>query len=904
MLDLISLRGCRLHNLKNVNAQFPLGKITVVCGPSGCGKSTLVMDTLHGESKRRYLETLSPFAADLLGGKRSIPLDSAEGLPASLAIAATRGEAPAKATALSIAECDNALRTLFAAFAKPACPICGAPMASQSREEIIREIAGMPIGTKLQFLAKIEMGNAEKATPSPYADHDHVRAKALSGQREQVRGDIKVNGNDKKSKNRTTLDKLSAVFLAQGYTRAIADGTMYSLADLLPGEKVLTPKEFYIIVDRIIVRENTRTRIAEAVDGTLKLTHSAITLDIAGKRKFYSTKPYCPNARDAQHQKQTSRENVAARNAANSIAALDARAFSPYNRASFCEYCDGTGIVQESSDKDVSAIKDKVNAKGNEKSSRKGRAESDVESDEDENAECPHCHGLRLKKTYLNATIDEVSYKQILTTNFTELPKLLHQIFDGKIGQNLKATFNSLLDRIEAINDLGIGYLTPGRAGQTLSGGELQRLKLASLSTGHLNGLLIALDEPASGLHASDVVALWKVLEKIRKRGNTLVLIEHNPQIITRADYIIEMGPGAGEKGGEILFQGNRDEVLENPESPTGMWIRKLDERRETRDERGDSRLRGNDKSEVGRSRSERKSFDIASGNKAISNGKQNEAILVENFAKFDMAPVNAAFPINKFSVITGQSGSGKSTLLFENIAKRAKTEEFKKLGIDALSILTTGDFHGNKRSTVLSAIGLATLLRDLFAKLPESKVRGYTASKFSLHAPGGRCENCKGEGVIYDPLGYEESECPVCLGKRFRDEVLEVRFKSLSIADILDMEIGSAYKLFTNMKPFAEKLKPLVDTGLDYLRLGQTTAHLSGGERARLRLSITLARAKAPNTLFLFDEPARGLHQKDIQQLLGLIHGLCNAGHTVIAIEHAQDFVDAADYVVELKRK
>ena len=663
MLDYISIRGCRLHNLKNVNAQFPLGKITVVCGPSGCGKSTLVMDTLHGESKRRYLETLSPFAADLLGGKRSIPLDSAEGLPASLAIAATRGEAPAKASALSIAECDNALRTLFAAFAKPACPICGAPMVSQSREEIIREIAGMPIGTKLQFLAKIEL-----------------------------------------NESRTTLDKLSAVFLAQGFTRAIADGTMYSLADLLPGEKVLTPKEFFIIVDRIIVRENTRTRIAEAVDGTLKLTHSAITLDIAGERKFYSTKPCCPNAGNEQHQKSDVQE---------AIASLDARAFSPYNRASVCEYCEGTGLLESS------------------------------ESDENENTECPHCQGLRLKKTYLNATVDDVSYKQILTTEFAKLPELLHQIFDNKVGQNLKATFNSLLDRIEAINDLGIGYLTPGRAGQTLSGGELQRLKLASLSTGHLNGLLIALDEPASGLHASDVTALWKVLEKIRKRGNTLVLIEHNPQIISRADYIIEMGPGAGEKGGEILFQGARDEVLENPGSPTGKWLNELGIRKSEFGIKGDSR------------------------------SKDDTAILVENFAKFDMAPVNAAFPINKFSVITGQSGSGKSTLLFENIAKRAKAEEFKKLGIDALSILTTGDFHGSKRSTVLSAIGLTTLLRDLFAKLPESKVRGYTASKFSMQAPGGRCENCKGEGVIYDPLGYEESECPVCLGKRFRDEVV-----------------------------------------------------------------------------------------------------------------------------------
>ena len=842
MLDYISIRGCRLHNLKNINAQFPLGKITVVCGPSGCGKSTLVMDTLHGESKRRYLETLSPFAADLLGGKRTIPLDSAEGLPASLAIAATRGEAPAKASALSIAECDNALRTLFAAFAKPACPICGAPMVSQSREEIIREIAGMPVGTKLQFLAKIE-------TEKGMAILEHFDKLSAS----QGRGD-NAGG---KSKSRTTLDKLSAVFLAQGFTRAIADGSMYSLADLLPGEKVLTPKEFFIIVDRIIVRENTRTRIAEAVDGTLKLTHSAITLDIAGERKFYSTKPCCPNANDERHQISDIRET---------IASLDARAFSPYSRTSVCEYCEGTGNIQETTPT-------KINEKG---SSRKSRAESDVEIDEDENTECPHCHGLRLKKTYLNATVDDVSYKQILKTEFAELPELLHKIFDNKIGQNLKATFNSLLDRIEAINDLGIGYLTPGRAGQTLSGGELQRLKLASLSTGHLNGLLIALDEPASGLHSSDVAALWKVLEKIRKRGNTLVLIEHNPQIIKRADYIIEMGPGAGEKGGEILFQGTRDEVLENPGSPTGKWLNELGIEKRHCEEQSDA---------------------------AIHKTKEDTAILVENFAKFDMAPVNATFPINKFSVITGQSGSGKSTLLFENIAKRAKAEEFKKLGIDAFSILTTGDFHGSKRSTVLSAIGLATLLRDLFAKLPESKVRGYAASKFSMHAPGGRCENCKGEGVIYDPLGYEESECPVCLGMRFRDEVLEVRFKSLSIADILDMEIGSAYKLFTNMKPFAEKLKPLVDTGLDYLKLGQTTAHLSGGERARLRLSITLARAKAPNTLFLFDEPARGLHQKDIQQLLGLIHGLCNAGHTVIAIEHAQDFVNAADYVVELKR-
>lgn len=790
MTQFISLRGCRLHNLKNIDADFPRGKVTVVCGPSGCGKSTLVLDTLHGESKRRYLETLSPFAADLLGGRRNIPLTSAEGLPASLAIGPTRGEAPAKAYALSIAECDGALRTLFAAYAKPACPVCGKPMECETREQIIREIAGMELGTKLQFLAPIESA-----------------------------------GN--------TLDKLSAVFLSQGFTRALADGTLYSLADLLPGEKALTPKEFLIVVDRVIVRENTRTRIAESVDATLKLTHSAIVLNIGGNRKQYSTLPRCMDSADKAHQKAAASK----KNSTERIPSLEARFFSPYSRTSACPFCEGTGTL-------VKEVDDRIE-------------------------ECPRCNGTRLLPAYRNASIDGISYAQLLAMPFTELTRILHRLFDNKITENLKPTFNTLLERLKAIDELGIGYLAPGRAGQTLSGGEMQRLKLSSLSTGHLNGLLICLDEPASGLHQKDVDALWDVLQKVRDRGNTLVLIEHNPAIIRRADYIIEMGPGAGEKGGEVLMQGPAKQVLASPDSPTAKWIRELDA--------------------------------VKKDSKKKSRGA---GIEVQDFALYDMAPVSAKFPVGKFSVITGESGSGKSTLLFEGIARRAHAGEFAKLGIEDLSILATGDFHGNRRSTVLSAIDLMSKLRDLFAKLPESKVRGYGPNKFSIHAPGGRCENCKGEGVLLDPSGYEETECPVCLGRRFRDEVLEVRFKSFSIADILDMEVGKAYTLFENLKPFADKLKPLVETGLDYLRLGQTTAHLSGGERARLRLSIALSRAKAPNTLFLFDEPARGLHQKDIGQLLGLIRGLCDAGHTVIAIEHAQDFVNAADYAVELKRK
>ncbi|SOE78279.1 excinuclease ABC subunit A [Fibrobacter sp. UWT3] len=816
----ISIRGCRLHNLKNVDAQFPLGSITVVCGPSGCGKSTLVLDTLHGESKRRYLETLSPFAAELLGGRRIIPLDSAEGLPASLAVGPSHGETPAKAYALSISECDSTLRALFAAYAKPACPICGKPMESMSREGIIREIAGLPQGSKLQFLARIE-----KESPAQGGDSN--------------------DGKELRGKSRkTTLDKLSAVFLAQGFTRALADGVSYSLADLTESERRIAPEEFFIVVDRVIVRENTRTRIAEAVDGVLKLTHGELTLDNGGERRVYSTQPRCPD------------------HGAGLMRPLLPEDFSPYSRTSACPECNGTGSIE----------------------SKSADAGPGIARATEGGEECPKCHGLRLNKSILNASIEATTWQDILSTPFAELESRLHALLDTRLTAKQMPAFRTLTDRIQAVVDLGIGYLTAGRAGATLSGGEVQRLRLSSLSTGHLNNLLIVLDEPASGLHQSDVDALWKVLKKVQSRGNTLVLIDHNPALIRRADWIIEMGPGAGEKGGEILLQGKAKDVLENPQSPTGAWIKGLDERRKTKDDR-------------------RKTIDESDKRKKRNPVEKAASIDIEKFAMFDMKPVTAHFPVQKFSVITGQSGSGKSTLFFRNLVPRASRGEFDNLGIQALSVLSTGDFHGNRRSTVASAINLNTILRDLFAKLPESKVRGYTASKFATHAPGGRCENCKGEGVILDPAGYEESQCPVCLGRRFKDEILEVRFKSLSIADILDLEVGDAYRLFTNLKPFADKLKPLVDTGLDYLKLGQTTTHLSGGERARLRLSIALARAKAPNTLFLFDEPARGLHQKDIQHLLNLIHGLTEAGHTVIAIEHAQDFVNAADYVVELSR-
>ena len=774
----ISLRGAHLRNLRNLNADFPLGKITVVCGPSGCGKSTLVMDVLHGESRRRYLETLSPFALKILGGRTSIPLDNAEGLRPSIAIAASRGDAPSKSSPLSLSECEFPLRILWAALARPACPVCGKPMQCDSRESIIVKICNLPEGSRLQFLAPIDVLDL-------------------------------------------TLDALSATLLSQGYARVLADGKSLSLGDLTPAERKSKPKELFVILDRVIIREGVRTRIAEAVDATLRFSHTKVILDNGGTRTTFSTIPFCEE------------HNTTA-------APLEPGDFPPHSPKFRCPSCNGDGeIYSETEDRDP-----------------------DV---------CPECHGLRLKKEILASTVGETSWQDILESSFATLDTLLPKLFNGRLPEHLKSTADMLYARIHAVNKVGLGYLGAGRIGSTLSGGELGRLRLSPLATGHLDGMCVCLDEPASGLYKTDVEKLWEIFEEIRDRGNTLVLIEHNPILIEKADKVIEMGPGAGELGGEILFQGTPQELMAKKDSPTGAWLR-----------------------------------DILKAKKAEKKPAIPDAehITVQKFAKYDMQPVSAKFPVGHFSVISGESGSGKSTVLFENIQPRFAKGDFKKLGIQNISLLSTRGFFRNRRSSIASAIGIAPLLRELFAGLPESKVKGFTASKFSTTIPGGRCETCKGEGILRDPSGYEESECPVCQGKRFRDEILEIRFKTLSYADVLDLTVERAAALFGFAHKFSDRLQPLVRTGLGYLRLGQPTTHLSGGEAARLKLSLALSRAKFPNTLFLFDEPARGLHKNDIDRMIALIQELCKNGHTVIAIEHQEDFIRAAEYTCLLERK
>jgi len=742
MQNSIEIIGAYAHNLKNINASFPLGKITVVCGPSGCGKSSLVLDVLHAESRRRYLETLGSSAIAMLGGPRHVPVKAIHNLRPSIALECGDKTISKYATVSSLAEIAGMLRILFAECATPVCPECGADMKSLTPQFMVEKLSNIKVGTKFQILAP-----------------------------------IKTTGK--------TLGELSKIYLAQGFVKAISDGKSISLDTLSKNTETQIPQEFYIVIDRIIAKENQRTRLSEAVDSALRVSENLVLADFESEKLFLSTIPRCETH-------------------GCTAEPLTERHFSPWRNR----------------------------------------------------GECP--------KFAMESKWQGYSWLSLHSKTLSELNREF-PIALKQVPERLKTTLLDIPIRISTICDLGLGHLTLGRSAETLSSGEAQRVRLSALSTGHLNGVLLCLDEPASGLHERDVEKLWNLLLQLKSKGNTIVLIEHHPVAISRADCVVEMGPGAGEFGGEIIKG-----------QPRGLPIR---------------------------------------GSKFIATVPENQ-IQIYNAKINNLKNIDVKIPLNSMTVISGISGSGKSSLLWGSIEPLVSFALGKRLekpdalcgvlrnleGVDAILAARTGRAFAQKRSTIATAIDIMQIFKNLFASLPESKVRGYLAAKFGTDKAGGRCETCHGDGFLLDPSGYEESECPICLGKRYRDEVLEIRFKLMSIADVLDLSVSKALEIFSNFENLTSKLKPLSETGLSYLRLGQPTTHLSGGELQRLRLAQDLAKAKQPRTLYLFDEPARGLSGKDTALLLDLLKGLTKKGHTVVAIEHNNMFRDNADYILELE--
>ncbi|MCL1966863.1 MAG: ATP-binding cassette domain-containing protein [Fibromonadales bacterium] len=739
----IRVIGAYANNLKNVSTNFRMGGITVVCGPSGCGKSSLVLDVLHAESRRRYLETLGNSALAMFGGPKHVRVKAIHNLRPSIALECGDKIATNKATVSSLAEIAPMLRILFAEYASPVCPECGIEMKSLTPQRMVEKLSDIEEGTKIQILSPVNVSNR-------------------------------------------TLSELAKIYLTQGFVKAIVDGKSLSLDFLSTNMKSIVPQEFYLIIDRLVAKKNQRTRLSEAIDTALKVSENLILVDMEIQKLFLSAIPRCEvHGLEAEH--------------------LSVRHFSPWNNKGQCPKCKGNGL------------------------------------------NCPECNGFQLTSLALNSKWEDFSWLSLHSKTLLELNEKL-PIYLERVPERLKATILDIPLRISLLCDLGLGHLSLGRLAETLSSGEAQRVRLAALCTGHLNGILLCIDEPASGLHERDVEKLWNVLLKLKERENTLVLIEHHPSIISRADHVIEMGPGAGEEGGEIIEGGSLPLAcnLQFPATPSAQnYIR-------------------------------------------IKNARVN-----------NLKNLDVDIPIGAMTIICGVSGSGKSSLLWGVIEPLVKRK--KITGIDSILAARTGRAFAQKRSTIATAIDIMQILKNLFEGLPESKVRGYSAAKFGTDKPGGRCENCKGDGFLFDPSGYDESECPICLGKRFRDEVLEIRFKLMSIADVLALSVSKALEIFANFENITSRLKPLAETGLHYLRLGQPTTHLSGGELQRLRLAQDLAKAKLPRTLYLFDEPGRGLSMKDTALLLHLLKGLTQKGHTVVAIEHNELFRNHADYILEL---
>jgi len=753
-MESIEVLGAHANNLKNIDVSFPLSKITVVCGPSGCGKSSLVLDVLHAESRRRYLETLGSTAITMLGGPKHVPVKAIHNLRPSIALECGDKIIAKKATVSSLAEIAPMLRILFAECANPVCPECGLSMNSLTPQLMVKKLASIKEGAKIQILAPVN-----------------------------------INGR--------TLGELAKIYLAQGFVKAISNGNAISLDFLSTNMESTVPQEFYVIIDRIIAKENQRTRLSEAVDMALKISENLIIAEFENQKLFLSSIPRCEiHGCTAE--------------------LLSERHFSPWSISGQCPECNGNG--------------------------------------------CPACSFLQLRNISLKSKWENFSWIDLHSKTLQELNKELPAYLE-QAPVTLKNTLLDIPLRISILCELGLGYLSLGRRAETLSSGEAQRARLAALCTGHLNGILICIDEPASGLHDKDVEKLWSLLLQLKAKGNTLAIIEHHPTIINRADHLVIM------ENGELITENESLNIYEQ--------------------------------------KIQKNNFEFKANSKLkICGAKTN-----------NLKNITVEIPIGALTLITGVSGSGKSSLLWATIeplvshalglsAEQPSPEcgVLENLqGIDAVLAARTGRAFAQNRSIIATAIDVMQILKNLFASMPESKVRGYSAARFGTDKVGGRCETCKGNGFLLDPSGYEESQCPICLGKRYRDCVLEIRFKLMSIADVLDLSVEKALEVFANFENLVSKLKPLAETGLHYLKLGQPTTHLSGGELQRLRLAQDLARAKLPRTLYLFDEPARGLSGKDTALLLNLLKGLTQKGHTVVAIEHNSIFKNYTDYILEM---
>jgi excinuclease ABC subunit A len=881
----ISVRGARQHNLKNIDVEIPRNALTVITGLSGSGKSSLAFDTIYAEGQRRYVETLSPYARQFLDQMERPDVDAIDGLSPSISIEQKTTSRSPRSTVGTITEIYDYLRLLFASIGAAHCPKCGRAIARQSADQIVQRVMALTPGERVMVLAPI------------------------------VRG--------RKGEFKKEMEKL----VEHGYTRARVDGEIRDLEDevLLDKRKNHTIE---VVIDRLLVKPGIEHRLGLSVGLAMKLAGGLVQMAVVdGEEQLYSERLACPDC-------------------GINVPQLEPRSFSFNSTYGACPECHGLGSIYDfdpakvivdwskplldgglgpgsASHNLVHMLQITASAHGIDLSTpfekfpektqnlllygeagRNGKTgfagilaylkrameESTSEGYRDflmdymSAAECPACHGQRLRPESLAVRVNGMTIAEFTRLPVSRALETARKIkLTGREALIAGRIVHEITERLQFLNAVGLGYISLDRSAATLSGGEGQRIRLATQIGSKLRGVLYVLDEPSIGLHHRDNARLLQALEELRDLGNTVLVVEHDEETIRRANYVIDLGPGAGRHGGELVAHGTPEEITNVPESLTGAYI------------------------------SGRAQIEMLPERRQPNGG----GISVLGARENNLKNLDVTFPLGVITVVTGVSGSGKSTLvndiLYRALAKtlyhsREEPGAHKAIAgaenIDKVIRIDQSPIGRTPRSNPATYTGVFSQIRDLYAMLPESRERGYKPGRFSFNVAGGRCEACQGEGQRRIEMSFLPDVyvlCEVCGGRRYNHETLAVKYKGHSIADLLESSVSDALPILENIPQVKQKLQTLVDVGLGYIHLGQSAVTLSGGEAQRIKLARELSKRQTGRTLYLLDEPTTGLHFDDVKKLLDVLHRLTNLGNTIVIIEHNLDVIRNADWIIDL---
>ena len=900
-IEKIIIKGARQHNLKNIDVDILRNKLVVVTGLSGSGKSSLAFDTLYAEGQRRYVESLSSYARQFLGLMEKPDIDYIEGLSPAISIEQKASARNPRSTVGTVTEIHDYLRLLYSNVGKPHCWICNRPIQKQTVQQIVDSIMKFKKNTKINILAPVVRGR--------------------KGEHKSILSDVKK----------------------EGFLRVRIDNQIKNIDDKIQLNKN-KKHTIEIVVDRLILDEDYMDRLTESVELALKIGKGMIIIhELPDTDHLFSEHFSCPHCEVSMEE-------------------LSARMFSFNSPYGACSNCDGLGSHMEIDpemiipDKTKSIIQGAILPLGEQprgnwygsilKSLSKnydfsfttpwykldpkiremllvGTGNKKLQMEYSSNRwsgtytggwegvipnlmrrykqtksnhirdwieqfmsmkPCPDCKGSRLKKESRSVTVNNTSLGTLSSFPIKEIKVFFDQIKLNKMDTAIAdQIIKEIKKRISFLIDVGLDYLTLDRSATTLSGGEAQRIRLATQIGSQLVGVLYILDEPSIGLHPRDNTRLLGSLKKLRDLGNSIIVVEHDQETMEEADQIIDIGPGAGEHGGKVVFSGSPDEIISSTISITGQYL------------------------------SGKKSITIP--NKRRKGSGKN--ISIDNASGNNLRKINTSFPLEKFIVVTGVSGSGKSTLVNETLypilskelnGSRAYPLPYKDVSgleyVDKVIDINQKPIGRTPRSNPATYTGVFTFIRDLFAQLPESKIRGYKPGRFSFNVKGGRCESCEGDGIIKIEMNFLPDvyvTCEVCKGARYNRETLEIKYKNKNIAEILSMSVEESLSFFANIPQVMKKLTTLNDVGLGYIRLGQQATTLSGGEAQRIKLSTELSKSSRDKTFYILDEPTTGLHFEDVKLLLGVLQRLVDKGNTVVVIEHNLDIIKSADWIIDL---